>query len=209
MSSTPMMKELNSSSLKEGLQFLCDEDPGLKELLKKRNGQITLFKRPSGFEGLINLIVEQQLSVASAKAIFGRLKQSIDPFSAKEFIKTDEKVFREAGLSFQKINYCLGIAKACISEDLNFDLLEEMSNEEVIIDLTKFKGIGEWTAQCYLLGCMSRKDAWPSADLGLQVAIQRLKGLKTRPEKLTTEKIAESWKPFRSVAALILWSSYD
>ena len=72
-----MKKELNSSSLKEGLQFLCDEDPGLKELLKKRNGQITLFKRPSGFEGLINLIVEQQLSVASAKAIFGRLKQSI------------------------------------------------------------------------------------------------------------------------------------
>ena len=104
-----MMKELNSSSLKEGLQFLCDEDPVLKELLKKRNGQITLFKRPSGFEGLINLIVEQQLSVASAKAIFGRLKQSIDPFSAKEFIKTDEKVFRKAGLSFQKINYCFGI----------------------------------------------------------------------------------------------------
>ena len=84
-----------------------------------------------------------------------------------------------------------------------------MSNEEVIIELTKFKGIGEWTAQCYLLGCMSRKDAWPSADLGLQVAIQRLKGLKTRPQKLTTEEVAESWKPFRSIAALILWSSYD
>ena len=100
-----MKQELNSSSLKEGLQFLCDNDPELKALVKKRKGQITLFKRPSGFEGLINLIVEQQLSVASAKAIFGRLKQSITPFSAKAFIKTDEKVFREAGLSFQKINY--------------------------------------------------------------------------------------------------------
>ena len=84
-----MKQELNSSSLKEGLQFLCDKDPGLKALLKKRKGQITLFKRPSGFEGLINLIVEQQLSVASAKAIFARLKQSISPFSAKQFIKTD------------------------------------------------------------------------------------------------------------------------
>ena len=141
MNSTLMKQELNSSSLKEGLQFLCDKDPGLKELLKKRKGQITLFKRPSGFEGLINLIVEQQLSVASAKAIFGRLKHSITPFSAKVFIKTDEKVFREAGLSFQKINYCFGIAKACLSGDLNFDSLELMSNEEVIIELTKFKGI--------------------------------------------------------------------
>ena len=146
MNSILMKQELNSSSLKEGLQFLCDNDPELKALVKKRKGQITLFKRPSGFEGLINLIVEQQLSVASAKAIFGRLKQSITPFSAKEFIKTDEKVFREAGLSFQKINYCFGIAKACLSGDLNFDSLELMSNEEVIIELTKFKGIGEWTA---------------------------------------------------------------
>ena len=83
MNSTLMKQELNSSSLKEGLQFLCDKDPGLKALLKKRKGQITLFKRPSGFEGLINLIVEQQLSVASAKAIFGRFKQCITPFSAK------------------------------------------------------------------------------------------------------------------------------
>ena len=142
MNSTLMKQELNSSSLKEGLQFLCDKDPGLKALLKKRKGQITFFKRPSGFEGLINLIVEQQLSVASAKAIFGRLKQCITPFSAKEFIKTDEKVFREAGLSFQKINYCFGIAKACLSGDLNFDSLELMSNEEVINELTKLKGIG-------------------------------------------------------------------
>ena len=204
-----MKQELNPNSLKEGLKFLCDKDPELKALLKKRKGQITLFKRPSGFEGLINLIVEQQLSVASAKAIFERLKQSITPFSAEKFIKTDEKVFREAGLSFQKINYCSGIAKAYISGDLNFNSLELMSNEEVIIELTKLKGIGEWTAQCYLLGCMSRIDAWPSSDLGLQVAIQRLKGLKSRPQKLTTEEIAETWKPFRSIAALILWSSYD
>ena len=141
MNSILMKQALNSSSLKEGLKFLCDNDPEFKALEKKRNGQITLFIRPSGFEGLIKLIVEQQLSVASAKAIFGRLKQSITPFSAKAFIKTDEKVYREASLSFQKINSCVGIAKACLSGDINFDSLELMSNEEVIIELTKFKGI--------------------------------------------------------------------
>ena len=209
MNSIQMKQELNTNSLRKGVLYLCDKDPELKKLLEKRQGEINLFKRPSGFEGLINLIVEQQLSVASAKAIFGRLKKSITPFSAKQFIKTDADVFKEAGLSFQKINYCIGIAEACLSGELSFSSLEQMSNEKIIIELTKFKGIGEWTAQCYLLGCMSRKDAWPSSDLGLQVALQRLKGLETRPQKLTTEKIAESWKPFRSIAALILWSTYD
>ena len=73
----------------------------------------------------------------------------------------------------------------------------------------RVKGIGEWTAQCYLLGCMSRLDAWPASDLGLQVAIQKIKGLEKKPKRLTIEEIADPWKPFRSVAALILWSSYD
>ena len=204
-----MNQELNTNSLKEGVQYLCKKDPLLKKIVKKRQGQINLFKRPSGFNGLINLIVEQQLSVASAKAIFGRLKKSITPFSAKQFLKTEIEVFRAAGLSYQKINYCTGIAEACLSKKINFYSLEQMTNQEIVNELTKFKGIGEWTAQCYLLGCMSRKDAWPSSDLGLQVAIQRVKGLRTRPQKLTTEEIAEPWRPFRSVAALILWSSYD
>ena len=204
-----MNQELNTNSLKEGVQYLCKKDPLLKKIVKKRQGQINLFKRPSGFNGLINLIVEQQLSVASAKAIFGRLEKSITPFSAKQFLQTEIDVFRAAGLSHQKINFCTGIAEACLSKKINFSSLEQMTNEQIVNELTKFKGIGEWTAQCYLLGCMSRKDAWPSSDLGLQVAIQRLRGLKTRPLKLTTEEIAEPWRPFRSVAALILWSSYD
>ena len=204
-----MNQELNTNSLNEGVQYLCEKDPHLKKIVKKRKGQINLFIRPSGFNGLINLIVEQQLSVASAKAIFGRLKKSITPFSAKQFLQTEIEVFRAAGLRYQKINYCRGIAEACLSKEINFSSLTQLSNEEIVRELTKFKGIGEWTAQCYLLGCMSRKAAWPSSDLGLQVAIQRLKGLKTRPLKLTTEEIAEPWRPFRSVAALILWSSYD
>jgi len=204
-----MDQELNTNSLAEGIQYLCNKDSSLKKIVNKRQGQINLFKRPSGFKGLINLIVEQQLSVASAKAIFGRVKKSVKPFSASQLLLTEFEVLREAGLSYQKINYCIGIAEACLSKKINFSSLERMSNDEIVKELTKFKGVGEWTAQCYLLGCMSRKDAWPSSDLGLQVAIQRLKGLKIRPKKLTIEEIAKPWKPFRSVAALILWSTYD
>ena len=204
-----MNQDLNKQSLKEAIAYLSKADPDFRKVIKERNKQIILFKRPSGFEGLINLIVEQQLSVASAAAIFKRLKKSIVPFSPKKFSLLENDIFKLAGLSQQKIDYCKGISEACLSKALDFKVLEKMTNIEVEKELVKLKGVGQWTAQCYLLGCMSRIDAWPSSDLGLQVAIKKLKNLEVRPEQLTTEKIAESWKPFRSVAALILWSTYD
>ena len=204
-----MSQDLNKQSLEEAIAYLSKTDPDFRKVIKERNKQIILFKRPSGFEGLINLIVEQQLSVASAAAIFKRLKKSIVPFSPKKFSLLENDIFKLAGLSQQKIDYCKGISEACLSKALDFKVLEKMTNIEVEKELVKLKGVGQWTAQCYLLGCMSRIDAWPSSDLGLQVAIKKLKNLKARPEKLTIEKIAEPWRPFRSVAALILWSSYD
>ena len=204
-----MNQDLNKQSLKEAIAYLSKTDPDFRKVIKERNKQIILFKRTSGFEGLINLIVEQQLSVASAAAIFKRLKKSIVPFSPKKFSLLENDIFKLAGLSQQKIDYCKGISEACLSKALDFKVLEKMTNIEVEKELVKLKGVGQWTAQCYLLGCMSRIDAWPSSDLGLQVAIKKLKNLKVRPEKLTIEKIAEPWRPFRSVAALILWSTYD
>ena len=126
-----------------------------------------------------------------------------------EFILTKSNIFKSTGLSQRKIEYCKGISKACISKELEFEKLENMTNIQVEEELIKLRGVGQWTAQCYLLGCMSRIDAWPSSDLGLQIAIQRLKGLDERPKKLTIDEISDSWKPYRSVAALILWSSYD
>ncbi len=204
-----MSQDLNKQSLKEAITYLSKADPDFRKVIKERKKEIILFKRPSGFEGLINLIVEQQLSVASAAAIFKRLKKSIVPFSPKKFSLLENDIFKLAGLSQQKIDYCKGISEACLSKALDFKVLEKMTNIEVEKELVKLKGVGQWTAQCYLLGCMSRIDAWPSSDLGLQVAIKKLKNLKARPEKLTIEKIAEPWKPFRSVAALILWSTYD
>ena len=204
-----MYQELNKKSLISSVSFLSKADPDLKKIIENRDKEINLFKRPSGFEGIINLIVEQQLSVASAEAIFIRLKRNIIPFSPKQFYLVKETVLKSAGLSPQKILYCKGISKACLSKDLDFKTLDKMTNEKVEEELTKLKGIGQWTAQCYLMGCMSRIDAWPSSDLGLQVAVQKLKKLKERPKKLTIDQIADQWKPFRSVAALILWSSYD
>ena len=200
---------LNDQTLNDAFNYLIEKEPLFKKVLEEKNYEINPFNKKKGFEGLISLIVEQQLSVASAKAIFNRIKKLIKPFTARKLIEVKEADLKKAGLSFQKINYCKGIANKIISGDLNLKKLEKKSDSEVIEELVKIKGIGEWTAKCYLLGCLKRIDVWPSSDLGLIVAIQKLKGMEERPKELTIEEIAEPWSPYRSVAALLLWSTYD
>ena len=200
---------LNDQTLNDAFKHLMKEEPLFKKVLEDKNYKINLFNKKKGFEGLISLIVEQQLSVASAKAIFNRIKDLIKPFTAKKFIEIKETDLKKAGLSSQKINYCKGIANKIISGDLNLKKLEKKSDAEVIKELVEIKGIGEWTAKCYLLGCLKRIDIWPSSDLGIIVAIQKLKDMEERPKELTIEKIAEPWSPYRSIAALLLWSTYD
>ncbi len=200
---------LNDQTLNDAFKHLIKEEPLFKKVLEDKNYKINLFNKKKGFEGLISLIVEQQLSVASAKAIFNRTKDLIKPFTAKKFIGIKEADLKKAGLSSQKINYCKGIANKIISGDLNLKKLEKKSDAEAIKELVKIKGIGEWTAKCYLLGCLKRIDIWPSSDLGIIVAIQKLKNMEERPKELTIEEIAEPWSPYRSVAALLLWSTYD
>jgi len=200
---------LNDQTLNDAFKHLIKEEPLFKKVLEDKNYKINLFNKKKGFEGLISLIIEQQLSVASAKAIFNRIKDLIKPFTAKKFIEIKETDLKKAGLSSQKINYCKGIANKIISGDLNLKKLEKKSDAEAIKELVKIKGIGEWTAKCYLLGCLKRIDIWPSSDLGIIVAIQKLKNMEERPKELTIEEIAEPWSPYRSVAALLLWSTYD
>ena len=200
---------LNDQNLRKGFKHLIKKEPLFKTVLEQKNYEIKLFNKKKGFEGLISLIVDQQLSVASARAIFNRMKELIKPFTAENFIKVSETDLKGAGLSSQKINYCKGVANNIISGDLNLKSFEKKKDSEIIQELVKIKGIGEWTAKCYLLACLKRIDVWPAADLGLMVAIQKLKGMKERPKQLTIEEIAEPWSPYRSVAALLLWSTHD
>ena len=167
-------KTLNKVTLYEGFEYLSKKEPEFKKILKEKNYKIAPFSKKDGFEGLISLIVEQQLSVASAKAIFGRVKKLVNPFNAKNFLEVQPSKFKQAGLSKQKIDYCSGIANKIIDKELNLKLLADKEDQEVIEELTKIRGIGDWTAQCYLMACLKRLDAWPSSDLGLLVAIQRL-----------------------------------
>ncbi len=202
-------KTLNEHTLEEGFDYLSKKEPAFKKILEEKNYNINPFSKADGFEGLISLIVEQQLSVASAKAIFGRIKELVKPFKPEIFLTINPKEFNKAGLSKQKIDYCNGIANRIINKELNLRDLKKKDDAVVVKELTAVRGIGEWTAQCYLMACLKRLDAWPSSDLGLIVAIQRLKGFETRPDYLTIDKLSEPWSPYRSIAALILWSTYD
>jgi len=203
------IQKLNSRTLALGIKHLKKVDSDFTKIIRARDDQIKTFKKIEGFEGLISLIVEQQLSVASAKAIFNRVKLLCGDFEATSFLQINEDELKGTGLSRQKVLYCRNVAKAVVNKTLDFKKLEKMPDKEVVEILVKIKGIGEWTAQCYLMACMKRLDAWPSSDLGLIVAIQKIKKIKERPKSLTIEKMAEPWKPYRSIAALLLWSTYD
>ena len=196
------------TSQKEQLSYLLKSDEDLKDLIKSIP-KIVPFKREKGFEGLVRLICEQQLSVASAKAIFDRLAKVVSPFEAKKFLKVSKKNLQKTGLSRQKIGYCTGLANACISGDLDFNALHKMDDEGLSKELCKVKGIGKWTADCYMLASLKREDIWPVGDLGLQISVQKLKKLPKRPSETELEEISLKWKPYRTLVANMLWNSYD
>ena len=196
------------TSQKEQLSYLLKSDEDLKELIKSVP-KIVPFKREKGFEGLVRLICEQQLSVASAKAIFDRLAKIVSPFEAKNFLKVSKKDLQITGLSRQKIDYCSGLANACIAGDLDFTTLHRMNDEDLRKELCKIKGIGKWTADCYMLASLKREVIWPVGDLGLQISVQKLKKLSNRPSEMELEEISIKWKPYRTLVANMLWNSYD
>ena len=196
------------TSQKEQLSYLLKSDEDLKDLIKSIP-KIVPFKREKGFEGLVRLICEQQLSVASAKAIFDRLAKIVSPFEAKKFLKVSKKDLQKIGLSRQKIDYCTGLANECISGNLDFNALHKMDDEGLSKELCKVKGIGKWTADCYMLASLKREDIWPVGDLGLQISVQKLKKLPKRPSEKELEEISLKWKPYRTLVANMLWNSYD
>ncbi len=193
---------------KEEIIFLSEKDKDLRSLFLTYCS-FKPFKRKKGFEGLVQLITEQQLSVVSAKAIFDRLKKLLPTFNPENFLKETELNLKSTGLSRPKISYCRSLAKNIISGELSFSHIHKMNDEDLKKSLCKIKGIGNWTAECYMLASLNRRDIWPAKDIGLQVAVQRTKHLKKRPTEDEMIEIGSKWKPYRSIVANVLWASYD
>ena len=190
-------------------EFIKDIAPCVYKLEKRfrlveRNFGLPSFDpREKGLLALKKTIVGQQLSIASAAAIWGRFKEA--DIKDEEILNNQaDNQLRDLGFSRQKISYLKSLAKS----GLDFDQMETMGNEGVIKVLTGIKGIGLWTAEIYCIFSLRRLDIFPAGDLALQEAAKNLLNLKNRPSEKEMRKIAESWVPYRSVCAIILWHFY-
>jgi DNA-3-methyladenine glycosylase II len=171
-------------------------------------GDPPLWRRPTGFQTLAHIILEQQVSLKSAKAMLNRLESAIQPFTPLRFIELGDDHLRRLGVTRQKSAYLIGLADSIVSGELSFTKLARMSDDDARLALTRLKGIGSWSADVYLLMAMRRADIWPSGDLALAVAMHELKGLQNRPRPMELERLAEQWRPHRAVAARMLWQYY-
>ncbi|MBO0332925.1 DNA-3-methyladenine glycosylase 2 family protein [Sneathiella sp. CAU 1612] len=189
------------------LEFLCNQDPDIGRALSLIQ-PLPDRRRPAGFEHLTKIIVEQQVSLSSAAAIWRRLADAVSPFLPERMLQYSEEELRGLGLSRQKARYCRALAEDIISERLVLDSLHAHDDEEVLTQLTSVKGIGRWTAEIYMMSCLGRTDIWPAGDVALQTAFGHLKQLPTRPDVAKMDDLAEPYRPYRTVAARILWRYY-
>ena len=171
-------------------------------------GDPPLWQRAGGFRTLVHIILEQQVSLSSAKSMLLRLETAIQPFTPQRFLELGDDGLRRLGVTRQKSAYVLHLSDELVSGRLKLSGLSRMSDDEVLVRLTGLKGIGLWSANIYLLMAMRRADIWPAGDLALAVAIQELKNLERRPSPDELEAIAEQWRPHRAVAARMLWQYY-
>jgi len=198
---------LTPKTFSQAINHLCDSDPDLAHILTTL-GPPPFRTRKAGFASLMHIILEQQVSLASAKASFDRLRQAVSPLTPERFLKLSDARLKACGFSRQKTAYGRNLAKAIVGGHLKLSALETMDDQSVRSELLKIKGIGPWTANIYLLTVLRRPDIWPGQDLALAVAAKKIKRLKTRPTPKELESLSMVWKPWRAVAAWLLWHYY-
>ena len=194
------------ADLDHAIARLVDADPRFGAVLS-RAGRPPLRRRPDGFSGLASIVVSQQLSTASAKAIWARLNEALDPLDHATVLRARAAKLARAGLSAPKIRTLKAIAKAVERGELDLPALVTKPADEAHAVLTAVHGIGPWTADIYLLFCLGHADAWPAGDLALQEGARLLLALKTRPSVKEMGPLAEAWRPWRAYALMQLWTA--
>jgi DNA-3-methyladenine glycosylase II len=193
------------------LPVLCEELARRDEDLAfifRAFGTPPLWKREPDFATLVHIILEQQVSLASALSAFNKLKEKLGEVTPTGVLSLSDEEMKAAYFSRQKSVYARALSTAILEEKLDLKSLEDLPDAEVKHELKKIKGIGDWTADIYLLMALLRADVMPKGDLALHIAWKNLKKLEHAPNSDEFQQIAERWKPFRAVAARLLWHFY-
>ncbi len=201
------MIQLDKQGLADAATAVALIDDDLAKLLAD-HGTPPLWARQPGFVTLLRIILEQQVSLASADAMYRRLLDNIQPLTPTTLLKAGAPFLRSLGITRQKATYFINVATAIQRGSLDLEALEQLGDEEVIARLTSVKGIGVWTAKIYLLMALCRPDVWPLGDVALASAVKNIKGLAQRPTQAALEEMAQLWSPYRATAARMLWHYY-
>lgn len=201
------IRALTDATLAEAVDHLAGRDPVLAASVA-RHGPPPMWARDPGFPTLVHIVLEQQVSLASARAAFDRLRAAADPLTPAAFLALDDRRLLEIGFSRQKARYGRELASAVRDGRLDIGALADLDDDAVDARLTALPGIGPWTATIYRLMVLRRPDAWPVNDIALAQALADLRGLPQRPDAAAMAGIADGWRPWRAVAARILWHHY-
>jgi DNA-3-methyladenine glycosylase II len=196
---------LTTESLAAAARALAAGDRHLASIYQI-HGAPPMWARRPGFPTLLRIVIEQQVSLVSARAMYERLKSNIEPFTATGFIEAGEAYLRSLGVTRQKAHYCVQVAHAFTNGHL--DKISSMSDGDAHARLVSIKGVGPWTSNIYLLMALRRPDIWPDGDVALATAVGRLRKIDPRPSFAELAQIADGWRPYRSVAARMLWQYY-
>ena len=204
---TPPFEPLTGTTLRLACAELAARDPDLAAIVE-RFGPPPLWERAPGFATLLHIVLEQQVSLASAQAAFDRLVAAVDPLTPEAFLGLSDAALLAIGFSRQKARYGRELAAAVRSGTLDLDALPALDDETVRTQLEAIVGIGRWTSTIYLLMVLGRPDVWPAGDIALATAIAEVKGSARRPGTDEMADLGEAWRPWRSVAARLLWHDY-
>ena len=182
-------------------------DPALATIAA-RNGIPPLWTREPGFPTLLRLILEQQVSLASADAAYRRLEEALGRVDPEPFMQLDDEQLKAIGFSRQKAGYVRGLAAGLIDGSIDLGAVAGLDDGPAADHLVQIRGVGPWTAACYLLFALLRPDVWPPGDRALEVSIGRVFGLADAPPSDEANERARAWRPYRAVAARLLWHEY-
>ena len=198
---------LTEPVFREGVRVLEKRDAHMADVVRNF-GPPPLWVREPGFPTLVYIVLEQQVSLSSAKAAFDRLKSAVRPLTPARFLKLTDSELLRIGFSRQKTLYTRLLAESLSRRHFDLRYLNDLHDDAARKMLVAFKGIGKWTADIYLLSALRRPDIWPTGDLALATAVQEVKRLRQRPSPEHLEKMSTPWRPWRAVAARLFWHHY-